>query len=210
VTRAFVCGVGAFLLLAGCQTGPPTIGDPPPTIADAEQERAYQQLLNRYSGQGEIYSGFTTELFAGATYQTWAFREARARRLAQFKAMSPEELAILLAKEREEWERFHEFELGAWTREPRYDDFDRKSSIWRLALVTDTVELLPVEVSRVARVNQATRALYPYMGEFWVRYRVRFPRRTGDGAPTLPEGVDKVTLRLASTLGRTDLRADAE
>lgn len=200
----------AAVMLGGCKTTPPTVGDPPPTLDDKSAERDYRQLLDRYSGTGEIYTGFTTQLFAGATYQSWPFREARVKRLAAFKSMKPEEVAELLAKEREEWEQFHVFELGTWTREPRYDDFDRKDTIWRIALRTDEVELLPADVSRVERVGMNARALYPYMGDFWVRYRVRFPKRTADGAATLPGDAQNVTLRLASTLGRTDLNARAE
>ncbi len=199
-----------MLAASGCRTAPPTVGDPAPKLPDSAAERRYREVLDRYSDTGEIYTGFATQLFAGATYQSWEFRQARVERVAEFKSMSLEEVQKLLAEERAEWEQFHVFELGAWTREPRYDDFDRKNSIWRIAMRGGGVELLPAEVERVQRVNLDARALYPYMGEFWVRYRVRFPRRAADGSATLPEGTKEVTLRLASTLGRADLGTRAE
>ncbi len=211
--RTALLSLTALLLLisaTGCKSGPPTIGDPPPRLADGEAERGYKDVLGRFTGTGEVYTGFDTQLFAGATYQSWEFRKARVERVAQFKSQSKEEVEKLLAEERAEWEQFHVFELGTWTREPRFDDFDRKNSIWRIALRTDTVELLPSEVLRVQRVNQDARALYPYMGEFWVRYRVMFPRRLPDGSPSLPDGTKDLTLRVASTLGRADLKTRAE
>ncbi len=198
------------LALGACKSGPPTLGDPPPKLDDSKAESAYRDILGRHTGTGEIYSGFSTQLFAGATYQSWPFREARVRRVAQFKGMGQEEVAAELAKERADWEQFHEFELGAWTRDRQFDDFDKKNSVWRIALSTGQVELLPVEVSRVSKVNQDVRALYPYMGEFWVRYRVRFPKTSADGQPLVPPGTRELTLRLGSTLGQAELRTGAE
>ena len=49
-------------------------------------------LLDHFTGRAEIYSGFDTQLFAGVTYQTWAFREARVRRLALFRFMTTTEI----------------------------------------------------------------------------------------------------------------------
>ncbi|MBX5480225.1 MAG: hypothetical protein IRZ16_00020 [Myxococcaceae bacterium] len=199
-----------LVALCGCKAGPPTIGDPPPTLADAEAERAYQALLQKYTGTGEVYQELDTHLFAGATFQAWPFREARVQRMAKFQVMTSEEVQARLGREREEWEKFHVFELGTWTQNPKFDDFDSPKSIWRIALVTGRGELLPVSVERVERVDQNVRALYPYMGMFWVHYRVKFPRTFPDGSPAIPPGTDHVTLRIASTLGRTDLRTGAE
>ncbi|HZA51591.1 MAG TPA: hypothetical protein VE549_12680 [Myxococcaceae bacterium] len=195
---------------AACRASPPTLGDPPPALENGEAERSYQQLLERYTGRAEVYSGFDTQLFAGATYQAWPFREARVKRLAGFQRMSPEEVEARLKAERADWEKFHVFELGAWTQDYQFDDFDQKDSVWRIALVAESVELLPAEVVRQGRVDQNVRALYPYMGLFWVQYRVAFPRQGPNGSALIPEGTKQLMLRLASTLGRADLRTAGE
>jgi hypothetical protein len=205
----FACAVAASGHW-GCRSTPPMIGDPPPRLEDPEAERVYREILDRYTGRDEIYAGMDTHLFAGATYQSWAFREARVKRMAQFQRMSVEEIQARLLEERSEWERFHVFELGAWTEDPRFDDFDSKTSVWRIALVANGVELLPVEVKREKRVDQNVRGLYPYMGLFWVKYRVVFPRHGPNGSPLLPSGTKGLTLRLASALGRADLYTRAE
>lgn len=195
----------ALLLGAGCRSGPPTIGDPAPRLSDSAQEKAYRKILDRYSATAEIYSGFDTQLFAGATFQSWPFRQARVQRLARFQAMTEAEIQQRLAEEKAEYDQFYVFDLGTFTQDPKFDDFDTRSSIWRIALVSGSGDVLPAEIQRVGRVNQNVRALYPYMGEFWVEYRVKFPKVRPDGTPVLPEAEDRVLLRVASTLGRADL-----
>jgi hypothetical protein len=193
-----------------CRSSPPTIGDPAPELEDAEAERAYREILDRYTGRDEVYSGFDTQMFAGATYQAWPFREARVNRLARFQRTTPEEVQRQLEAERADWEKFHVFELGAWTQDRQFEDFDQRDSVWRIALVTESFEALPIEVVRERRVDQNVRALYPYMGIFWVQYRVAFPRQGVNGSPLIPPGTKQLTLRIASTLGRAELRTAGE
>lgn len=205
--------VAALCLLvfaAGCKSGPPTFGDPAPKLQDGTAESAYRDLLKRYSGTAEVYSNFDTHLFTGGTFQTWPFREARVRRMAQFLAMTPAEIEQRLLEERADWEQHYVFDLGTWTQDPKYDDFDTKKSIWRIALVTGRGEVLPTEIKRVQRVDHNLRALYPYMGMFWVHYRVKFPKTLADGTPVVPKGTEEVMLRVASTLGKAELRTAAE
>lgn len=205
-----VCGVVLAFVLAGCLTTPPTVGDPPPKVSDAQAEAAYRDILKRYTGTAQIYGGLDTHLFSGATFQTWPFREARVRRLGMFKSMTATEIDALLAAERTDWEQFHVFEFGAWTQDPKFDDFDRDNSIWRMAMVIDGVEVLPTDVQRVARVDQNIRAIYPYMGQFWVAYRMKFPKSRPDGQPVIPAGTDRVLLRVSSTLGQAEMWSAAE
>jgi hypothetical protein len=186
------------------------VGDPAPQLADYASEEKYLALLDHYTGKAEIYSGFDTQLFAGVTYQTWEFREARVKRLALFRSMTPDEIASLLTRERAEYEKYNVFVLGTWTVDSRFDDFDKRDSVWRIALVLDGEEVLPVDVVRVSRVTQDVRAIYPYMGNFWVQYRARFPRYRKDGSPLIRPGTRRVKLVLASSLGKAEMFTSAE
>lgn len=202
--------VAALLgLLSSCTTTPPTIGDPAPQLSDTRAEKEYRETLERYSDRSEIYDGFDTRLFAGTTFQTMAFREARVQRLAQFKMLPPPRVAELLAKEREEAEQFHEFFLGVHVNDYRFEDFAQRNSIWRVVLMTPSVEVEPLSIERVGRANLDMRAMYPYAGVFWVAYKVRFPKVLPTGAPVIPDSATHVHLRLASTLGHTELRVHA-
>jgi hypothetical protein len=197
-------------LATGCVTTPPTVGEEPPALKDETAEKAYREVLARYSDRAEIYQGFDTRLFASATFQAPTFREARVRRRAEFQRTPAPRVEELLAEERTEATQVHTFFLGVHANDAQYDDFDRRTSIWRVALVTQAGEARPTSIRRMGRTNLDLRAVYPYMGTFWVGYRVDFPTTFPDGTPVLPEGTERVTLRLASTLGAADLEMAAK
>lgn len=196
-------------VLGGCANTPPIVGEPAPTLDDPKQEAAYLAVLNRYTGRQEIYDGFDTRIFAGATLQTPAFRDARVHRRALFQTLPAAKVEQLLAEEQAEAAQFHEFFLGVHVNDPRYDDFAHRRSIWRLALVTPAGEVTPVEIRRVGRADLNVRAYYPYASLFWVAYRVRFPQTFSNGQPVIPEGTELVTLRVASSLGNAELKVHA-
>jgi hypothetical protein len=204
-----VATVALLGLLAGCVTTPPTVGEQAPTLKDEHAEQEYQTLLDRYSDRKEIYDGFDTRLFAGATLQTPAFREARVRRRAAFQVLPQNKVEQLLAEERAESAQVHEFFLGVHANEYKYQDFDFKSSIWRIALVTPAGEVTPSRIRRMGRADLEMRAYYPYTGVFWVGYEVQFPIAMSDGQPVIPPGTEQVTLRVASSLGKAEMTVNA-
>jgi hypothetical protein len=180
-----------------------------PYVSNPFEERAYLEVLERYTGHGEVYSQLDTHLFAAATYQSLRFREARARREAQFQALSTEQLQGKLAKESADAAQTIELTLAVFVNDFHYDDFDRKNSIWRLALETDVGEMAPIQVSRVGRAGFNIRAYYPYAGDFWTVYTLRFPVTTSTGLPVIGPNTQKVKLKVASTLGQLELTMDA-
>lgn len=195
--------VACALLLNACVGGRvPVVGEAAPAAKDPSEEQSYRDTLARYTGHKEIYNGFDTRIFAAATLQSWKFRQARVRRTALFKAQTAEEVEAALAKERAEHDVGTEFFLGVHLNDKRYDDFDKKDTIWHLALVGAGGELAPTSVDRIGRSNLDMRALYPYMDDFWVAYRVKFPK--------LPAGDGPVVLRLASSLGQADLQVSGD
>ncbi|MET0405732.1 MAG: hypothetical protein ABW123_25150 [Cystobacter sp.] len=198
---------GALLLaLAGCVSTPPVVGNSAPALKDERQEAAYHQVLERHSGRDEIFKGFDTVLFATATLQTDAFREARLYRQGLFKALSQERVRENLAREIAEAAGTHELFLGVYVYDYHYDDFDRPGSVWNVELVTPAGAVRPLSVERLGRADMEMRAYYPYTGVFWVGYRLRFPSLFSNGSLVIPASTEWVLLRLASTLGKAELR----
>ncbi|MGO9830199.1 MAG: hypothetical protein ACLPJH_08650 [Myxococcaceae bacterium] len=190
--------------LAGCNTlPPPMVGSPGPELGDAQANAEYHAVLDHYSAQRQIFIGFDTILFGGVTYESRSFREARIRRKDAFQAQPPEQLARDLQAVEAEPADFYEFTVGVYMQNPRFDDIGLPTSIWRLALVTPVGEVAPVLVKRLGHATINTRAYYPYMGDFWTVYTVRFPRTVAERALVPPE-LPSFTVLLASSLGRAE------
>jgi hypothetical protein len=204
---------GAVLLLAlaaGCANlPPPMVGDPGPELPDARADAEYKALVDKYSAQKQVFNGFDTILFGGVTFESPTFRDARIRRKDAFQMQPPGKLEQDLARAQAESAQFYEFMLGVFVQNPRFDDLDLSDSIWHIGLVTPVGEVAPVQVQRIGKANVNTRAYYPYMGDFWTVYRVRFPRMLGS-QPLVPPEVQDFTVILASSLGRTEFKLPAQ
>lgn len=204
-------GAVLFLGLAlGCSgIQPPMVGSPGPELADGDANAAFHALVEHYSAKREIFIGFDTILFGGVTYESPSFREARIRRRDAFQAQTPAQLALDLQTAQKDGADFYEFTLGVYMQNPRFDDLDYATSIWHLVLHTPVGEVSPASVTRLGKANINTRAYYPYMGDFWTIYRVRFPRSV-DSRPLATADVQAFTLVLASSLGKAEFPLPAQ
>ncbi|HUM12393.1 MAG TPA: hypothetical protein VLT82_15705 [Myxococcaceae bacterium] len=195
-----------FLLgAAGCASVPPVIGEPGPELPDPKAEAKYQAALERFTEHREVYSGLDTRLYCAATYQSPEFREARVRRQALFQTWPEAKLDQTLAAERAEAAKAHEVVLGVSLVDRRFDDLDSKNTIWRLSLATDQGEVTPLAIKRVGRANQDLRAYYPYLGDFWTMYTVRFPLEVG-GRPLVGSATQALLFRMSSTQGQVEMK----
>jgi len=192
------------LAAAGCAGAPPAIGEPGAELSDPKAEAQYQAALRKVTEHREVYSGIDTQLFTAATYQSADFREARTRRQAAFQTWPEPKLDDALVRERAEAAQVHEVVFGVSVVDRRFDDFDSKSSIWRLSLSTDQGEVTPVAVRRVGRANQDLRAYYPYLGDFWTMYSVRFPI-TVAGRPLVGPDTKALLFRMSSTIAQVEM-----
>ncbi|HET6980491.1 MAG TPA: hypothetical protein VFI53_00045 [Myxococcaceae bacterium] len=192
------------LAAAGCAGAPPAIGEPGAELPDPKAEAQYQAALRKVTQHREVYSGIDTQLFTAATYQSADFREARVRRQAAFQTWPEPKLDDAILRERADAAQVHEVVFGVSVVDRRFDDFDSKSSIWRLSLSTDQGEVTPVAIRRVGRANQDLRAYYPYLGDFWTMYTARFPISVG-GRPLVGPDTKALIFRMSSTLGQVEM-----
>jgi len=138
------------------------------------------------------------------TFESPVFVDARIRRRDAFQAKPADQLASDLQSAQAELSGdFYEFTLGVYMQNPKFDDIGQVGSIWRLALVTPAGEVPPLLVKRLGHANVNTRAYYPYMGDFWNVFQVRFPKSV-DARPVAPPELANFTVLLASSLGRAE------
>ena len=138
--------VAGALPLCGCaqMLRPPRAGPEAPTVADKAAEARYQEVLSRFTQRAEIYQGLDTRMFIAATLQAMAFRQARVERVADLRSLPRAEVEAALAKEKKEHGEVLEVFLGVHANERRLDDLARPGSIWRVALVSEAGEVVPV------------------------------------------------------------------
>ncbi len=146
-----------------------------------------------------LYDGLDHRATATATHLSLAVREARARRLAEWKGWTAEELEQRLAAERAEAAAGEEFLVVFYTSSRKANDLDAPTSIWHAAVKSEAGELVS-SGARVVDVDDELRGLFPWVGPFDVVYRVRFP--IPQEGPLADEGY---VLELASALGVLEL-----
>jgi hypothetical protein len=186
------------LALGGCALLP---RQPVPTTREGE----WAAERDRFTRGGKAYDRLDEKVFATATYQAPSVREARVERLAEWKAMTAEERERLMAAERADGERWEEFLLAFYTNDRNSNDLASTRSVWRLALVVDGGgDVLPAGRPEIVRSDATVTGLYPYVGQFDIVYRVRFPRWKGERP--LHEG--PFALVVAGAPGKLELRFD--
>ncbi len=195
----------ALVLMTSCAGAriPRVPGDPPPAVNDANAERAYQAILERYTRSRGVYDVFDTKLFFQATWQSEPFAFARVRREGFFKDWPQAELETKLNDERARLADVTEFFVAVHANDYRFDDFDRPNSMWRVVLVANGQEMAPLSMVRLGRTTTEIRSYYPYMESFWVGYRLQFPKQ-----PLAAQ--QNFVLKLASALGQAELTFSAD
>jgi hypothetical protein len=104
------------------------------------------------------------------------------------------------------WKEAYSFTVAAATTDFRWNDFDKKRSIWRVALINDLQQqVAPLEVKADKVINVTTREMFPYVGDFYRFYRIRFPKKLSDGTPLVRKDTRYIALRFAGPLGKTEL-----
>ena len=162
------------LALGGCVLFP---RQPVPTTLEGE----WAAERDRFTRGSKAYDRLDDKVFATATYQAPSVREARVERLAEWKAMTAEERERLVAAERADGEQWEEFLLAFYTNDRHSNDLASTRSVWRLALVVEGGgDVLPAGRPEIVRSDATITGLYPYVGQFDIVYRVRFPRWKGE------------------------------
>ncbi len=173
-------------------------GDPPPTYGDVRREADYLATVDRNTRSTAIYDNLDSRVFLQATWHSPEFAKARAEREASFQALSSAATEALIDDASVRARDATEFFFAVHVNDSRFDDFDRRSSMWRLVLWVDGKEYALQNIERLGRSTPKLRAYYSYFESFWVAYRLQFP--------AIDEAtVSELKLRVSSVLGQAEL-----
>lgn len=192
--------LSTVLAVVACSQSKPVLRGGPGSAAD------YEKALERWTRHEKVYHRLASRLFVTATYQSPQFLATYNQRYAEIFSLSEEEVKIKEAEAEKILSRHHEFFFTAATPVRRWNDFSSANSIWRVTLVNDRGrEVSPTTLQEVKKTPNL-QALYPYLNDFALAYRVQFPRRLADGTEVMSPTDRYLTLKFASALGKTELR----
>jgi hypothetical protein len=203
VTRGWIFAA-MLLLLGGCATQSVNIHEGPREYVATD----YENVLREWTRTEQLvaFSELDNFLTATATYESWDFRWAYVVRYVQDYRLTIEQRKKLLEKTLEETRLRHQFFVAIYGGERRYNDLTKSDSAWIVRLIDDTGnETAPQEITAIKKPNALERNYFPYNTVFRQAFRIRFPRTSGAGVPTISSKAKWFGLRFAGAQGNNEL-----
>jgi hypothetical protein len=173
---------------------------------DPHLEGEYGKALKKWTRTVALYSGLETRAFVRLIYMSPEFVEAQARQLSELRAELPDQAAATLEKLREDNAKPSFFAV-VYIPDRTANDWQNKDTVWRIALNLGLGEQPPQKVQRFeSPFNAELRALYPYVDDYSVAYRLQFdapaPPSATPGAAPMAFSFNEVSVKAASALGK--------
>lgn len=203
-----VVGCFAPLLVAlpcGC-------ADPKVSMATGPREYVpsdYQHVLKRWTRSESLIqlSDLEDKLTVTATYESWDFRWAYVVRYAADYRLTVNQRRELLERTLRETEDDHEFYVALYGTNWRWTDLSRPTSAWIVRLIDDQGnETAPSKLEAIVKPGPLERRYFPYTSVWRRAFRIRFPRASVDGRPTIAPSARWFGIRFAGAEGNEELR----
>jgi hypothetical protein len=126
-----------------------------------------------------VLSEFEPVMTVHATNWDQSMREAYIKEMArQYRYTETAEKA-LAEQQLKENETYFVFILSAATREPEWNEFERKNSMWRITLENESgsIQLDPEQIESISQRDEKSKYFYQRMDQFTRTYRVKFLKK---------------------------------
>jgi hypothetical protein len=173
----------------------------------------YPQVLKRWTRDKTLmdFAQLSDRLTVTATFESWDFRWAYVVRYAADYRLTVEQRHELLDRTLQQTEDDHEFFVALYGSNWRWTDLSRSTSAWIVRLIDDQgSETAPSKIESIVKPGAIERVYFPYTNPWRHAFRIRFPRRTNDGRPTIAAGAKWFGLRFAGAEGNEELRWEIE
>lgn len=203
-----LCLVLAFAL-SGCAGKKEALKaeEKPAENGSKSEKDGYSALLDRWTRSKKIYQGLESRLYIHATYKAPEFRRAYVERYSKSYQVEEGYRKALMEREEDQAARYNEFFVAAFTPEERWNDLDKKDSVWRLYLDDGSgSRLIPISITKADGSDPLVREFFPYFDPWSYGYIVRFPKYSDTGAEPIPsEKTASMRLTVTGILGKGEL-----
>jgi hypothetical protein len=192
------------LVLGGCASPGVTLVEGPREYVPTD----YDAVLDRWTRTERMFSlpELETYLTATATFESYDFRWAYVVRYVQDYRLTIDQRRKLMEKALDETRRQHQFFVALYGGDRRYNDLTKPNSAWIVRLIDDTGnETAPQEIVAIRKPNAIERNYFPYNTQFRQAFRIRFPRTTPEGKPTISPAAKWFGLRFAGAQRNSEL-----
>lgn len=203
--------IACFSLLIGAGCGSPQV-----SLREGPREHVgsdYESVRDLWTRTENLltFAELDNLLTATATFESWDFRWAYVVRYAVDYRLTLDQRAKLLEKALAETRESHHFFLAITGGNLKFNDLTKPNSAWIVRLIDSTgTETAPEEIVAIKKPNALEQTYYPYTTVFHSAFRVKFPRTSADGRPTISAKAEWFGLRFAGAQGNVELRWDIE
>ena len=194
----------ALATLAGCADQKQATVDFSTTPRDYVA-KDYEGVYERWTRHQQVFQDADVALEVWATFKSWDFREAYIERYAEIYALSEADERTLREAQRKLVAEIYEFHITAQATNYKWNDLEKASSPWRLALIDALGHELSPESVKIEKLPDAVESVfYPRRTPFTKTYTVRFVLPADEAAFSGTKS-GAITLRIASPIGRVEV-----
>src|SRR5271170_2041770 len=204
-TAASALGMLGIFSMAAC-------AEPKVSLAAGPREYVpsdYAQVLDTWTRDKTLVelSDLDGKLTVTATFESWDFRWAYVVRYAADYRLTVAQRSELLDRTLGDTKTDHEFYIAVSGNNWRWTDLSRPTSAWIVRLIDDQGdETAPSKIESIVKPGPLEQQYFPYTTVWRRAFRIRFPRFTGDGRPTIANTARWFGLRFAGAEGNGELR----
>ena len=136
----------------------------------------YHHAFERWTREARIYRGFDVELIVSVTFKSSDYRRAYAKEYTKVYLLSEKERDKFEKDQLAAAEEFHDFVMATFIPDDKWNDFEKKDSIWKIYLTNDkNKRISPVEIKKLNGKDPRIKQFFPYVSPWREVYALRFP-----------------------------------
>jgi hypothetical protein len=168
----------------------------------------YPQVLKKWTREKSLIqlAELDDKLTVTATFESWDFRWAYVVRYAADYRLTVSQRRELLQRTLDETADSHEFYVALYGTNWRWTDLSRPTGSWIVRLIDDQGdETAPSKIESIVKPGPLEERYFPYTTAWRHAFRIRFPRVTSEGRPTIARDAKWFGLLFAGAEGNAEL-----